>query len=65
MALPRWFLNIVKNGLALFGAYLLVSLYLERWGGPATIWFLGAPLVYGLWRGLTAFRAPTSTPAPR
>lgn len=64
MPLWRWPLRLLKYGLALFGAYLLVSLYLERWGVAAGLWFLAAPLVYGVVRGVMAFRTP-SNPAPR
>lgn len=59
----RWPLRLLKYGLALLGAYLLVALYIDRWGGPAAIWFLVAPLAYGLIRGFRASRP--SSPAPR
>ena len=57
-----WFLRAVyfflKWMLVAFGAWLLIGLYLERWGISATVWLLGAPAVYGLIRGLSR-RLPT------
>lgn len=64
MSLWRWPVLVLKYGLAVFGAYLLIALYVDRWGVAAGLWFLGAPLVFGLVRGLMAYRQ-SSTPAPR
>jgi hypothetical protein len=57
---------VLKWGLAALGAWLLVMLWAERWGWSATIWFLGCPLAYGIYQGLTARRSPRgpSRPAP-
>ena len=41
----------VKWSLVALGAYLLLGLYVTRWGWPAALWFLLFPLAYGLWRG--------------
>lgn len=52
-----------KWSFAGLGAYLLVGVYVEKWGWPATIWFLGAPFGYGVWRGIEQLRASGSPPA--
>lgn len=47
----RWPFLAVVGLLVVLGAYVLVGLYLERWGLAATVWMLGAPFVYGAFSG--------------
>lgn len=61
---PLWF--GVKWGLGGMGAYLLVGNYVMKWGWPATIWIVGAPLAYGIWQGIKALPpTPPTSPPPR
>ena len=42
---------IVKYSLAAIGAYLLISLWVERFGALTALWLLVFPLAYGLYEG--------------
>lgn len=44
--------RLIKWCLVALGAFLLVNLFVDRWGWPAAVWFLGAPAVYGFLRGI-------------
>jgi hypothetical protein len=48
--------NALRYGLAAFGAYLLIGHFVLTWGPLGAAWFLGAPLIYGLGRGLLGHR---------
>lgn len=55
----RWLWFGLCGLLVALGAFGLVGSWSERWGWPATIWLLGAPLAYGLYRGWpTGHRQP-------
>lgn len=49
----RWLYLGLKWFLVVMGAYCLVGNYVLKWGWMPTLWFLGAPLIYGLARGLS------------
>lgn len=48
----------VKWSLVALGAYCLVGVYIQRWGWAAGIWFLAAPVAWGVYQGLTGSKSP-------
>lgn len=46
----------VKWTLVVLGTYLLFGHFVMTWGWIGALWFLGAPLIYGLGRGLMGHR---------
>lgn len=48
----RWPYRALKWTLVLLGAYLLIGWYVVTFGWLTALWFIAAPLAYGILRGL-------------
>ena len=51
---PLWALFVtVKWCLVGLGAVMVIGNFVQKWGWSAGLWFSFAPLIYGLWWGLS------------